>query len=37
MDFKLAIMDVNDIPLFKKEIQEEFKKDLKKYMVQLKA
>ena len=22
MDFKLAIMDVNDIPLFKKEIQQ---------------
>ena len=26
MDFKLAIMDVNDIPLFKKEIQEAFQK-----------
>ena len=26
MDFKLAIMDENDIPLFKKEIQEAFQK-----------
>ena len=26
MDFKLAIMDANDIPLFKKEIQEAFQK-----------
>ena len=26
MDFKLVIMDVNDMPLFKKEIQEAFQK-----------
>ena len=26
MDFKLVIMDINDIPLFKKEIQEAFQK-----------
>ena len=37
MDFKLAIMDANDIPLFKKEIQEAFQKGFEEVYGQLKA